>query len=54
MVEGYGVKNLDLAKETEIKFKIRDFNYLSVSLSVSLPRLKQFLILKMGCKHSEN
>ena len=25
MVEGYGVKNLDLAKETEITFKIRDF-----------------------------
>ena len=47
MVEGYGVKNLDLAKETEIKFKIRDFNYLSGSLSVSLQRLRRFLISKI-------
>jgi hypothetical protein len=54
MVEGYGLKNLDLAKETEIKFKIGDFNYLSASLSVSISRFKQFPILKMGCKHSDN
>ena len=44
MVEGYGEKKLDLAK-TEIKFKIRDFNYPS-GLSGPLPRLKQFPILK--------
>ena len=52
MMEGYGEKNLDLAK-TEIKFKIRDFNYPS-GLSGPLPRLKQFPILNMGCKHFES